>query len=494
MAAIARVLQSPELVRTTYQFSNHPEQFRLLRVSRSFFNAGAAVIWEKVEGVHILLSLLPGVHCTDHEGDPKAKTIVSAYLDAYLHLASSGYKTISAIPTDLTRFNTYAPFVKFLEIYGKDIEKYWIPNWRGFAASARNETLLPNLKTLTLATTSDCSTSQLMWIRAFLSPSLIRIQVKFFPTHAPLISYCAASAVLRYIAETCPDVRLLAIFPDSRPSEESSLESHDERAMIDFWDSSLAPHLKRLRSLSQLVGTTELLSPDNLIHLASMQNLSRLTLYPTTTPFEVVEPTSIGPTTGFTALKRFSLFTVTPTLIEKIWRLRIFNSLTSLELSSVTFPPNTEDGQLHASAITMLSHVAKSSPHLSKITIKFDPPKTGKPYYDLGTISVLDPLKALQLKEMYLQGASLGVLPLQRPPQTIEYYLRHLVKLELPKKLCSFVQLYEFARLPNLDHLIVNLRLRTPEAEAPSINNSNFRVLESSSGTSVLGDVHVIAS
>ncbi|KAF8598206.1 hypothetical protein BDV93DRAFT_526903 [Ceratobasidium sp. AG-I] len=481
MAALARVLQSPESLHIIYQLSDRLEQLTLLRVSQPFFNVGAAIIWEKVEGVHNLLVLSPGVSCTDRAGEPKAKTIA-----------------IPTLPMDMTRFNKYAPFVKNLEIYDKDTEKYWIPNWRGFGTNAKNEILLPNLKTLTLTTTLGCSTSQIMWIRAFVAPSLISIEATYSAKYAPLISYRSASALLRYIAEACPNIQTLSIFPDSnpRPTIEYGLEMHDEQAMLDFWDSSLAPYLKRLRSLSELAATTEILSPDCLVHLSSMPKLSCLTIYPTATPFRTVGPMSAGRTAGFKAFTQFKLFSATPALVENIWRLKIFGNLTSLELDSVTPSAGANDTEHHTSATAILSNVAKNSPYLSNLVINFDTSIIEKRHYDLGSLSVLHPLRTLPLKELCLRGVRFNVVPPPRSLWTIGDYLRRVVKLELPNKLCSLKQLYELSRLSKLEYLIVILELRTPQADSPSpvIKNSNFRVLESSRDVNVDGDVHAIAS
>lgn len=78
MNAPTRVLQSPELLHAVYQLSDCQDQFTLLHATRSFFRVGASIIWERVEGVHHLLVLFPNVQCTTHEGDPRAKTIVSS--------------------------------------------------------------------------------------------------------------------------------------------------------------------------------------------------------------------------------------------------------------------------------------------------------------------------------------------------------------------------------------------------------------------------------
>jgi hypothetical protein len=83
MSTPTRIFDNLELVRCVCQISKPSDQVQLLRVSKPVFNAAAPVIWESIEGVHHLISLLPGVKCRPREKEPNAKKIVSGYLDTY---------------------------------------------------------------------------------------------------------------------------------------------------------------------------------------------------------------------------------------------------------------------------------------------------------------------------------------------------------------------------------------------------------------------------
>ncbi|KAF8598205.1 hypothetical protein BDV93DRAFT_526902 [Ceratobasidium sp. AG-I] len=475
MAALARFIQFPELIRTVYQLSDRSEQLDLLRVTRSFFVVGISIIWEKIEGVHNILVLIPDAHCIGREGEPKAKTI-----------------SLPANPVDLRRFDLYAPFVKNLEIYDRETEKFWIPNWRGFMSHARDRTLLPNLETLTLTTTSSHS-NQLMWIRAFLSPSLINIEVTPSARYVPLISHLSASTLLKHIGVACPKIQLLSLFPNSRTTSEADLDAHDEQAMINFWDTSLADYLKRLPLLRELASTTEILSPNCVVQLASLPHLTRLAIYPLATPFTVIQ---LASPTRFTALRHFELCMATPTQFYDTWRLGIFENLTSIELSFITQPDSDEfDHRTWATSIMAL--IAVNSPQLSDLIIDFDLHIAEKKLYNLGSVSVLSPLKTLPLKELHLREATLGVHTPATSFQDLKDFLPNVVILELPNQICTLKELYEFARLPNLKRLVVDLSLRTPDPQDPiphPVNsNSNFRILESNYGVDVVGDIHAMA-
>lgn len=53
-----RIFEVPELVGLMCKYSSNPQRARLARVSQSFFNITAPLIWERVEGAHKILKLL----------------------------------------------------------------------------------------------------------------------------------------------------------------------------------------------------------------------------------------------------------------------------------------------------------------------------------------------------------------------------------------------------------------------------------------------------
>jgi hypothetical protein len=77
MSALTQTLMNLELLRTVCSFSESSDHPELLRVSRSFFNAAAPLVWENIEGVEKLLLVIPGVKCVPLEGETKTQTIVS---------------------------------------------------------------------------------------------------------------------------------------------------------------------------------------------------------------------------------------------------------------------------------------------------------------------------------------------------------------------------------------------------------------------------------
>lgn len=490
MAAFARFLQSPQLLHAVYQLSNRQTQFKLLRVNRSFFNAGAAIIWERVEGIHNLLTLLPGVQCTSDKENPLAKTIVSRYLK-HTHVCRN-LTQIKVIPRGtlvLGRFQLYASSVKHLSIYNDGIEECLISNWRAFMTCATRNMLLPNLETLKLGAPSNGS-DHLFWIGAFLSPSLVHIEVTQSKTSVPLVSYLSASTLLRRIVLSCPKIKVLGLYPESKTASGTDPDMYDEQTLTDFWDGSLAEHLKHLGSLNKLGCTTEILSPDCLVQLGSLPNLEHLVIYPLATPLGTVGPVS---TSDFAALRQFDLCSAMPTQFDDIWRLKIFDNLTSIELGFITRPANEHDHRVWATC--MLSLIATNSPRLEDLLVDFDIHVDQEEVFDLGAITALTPLKTLPLRELYLHEVTLGTRPSAKYFNGLKRFLENVVILELPNQRCTSREICGFAKLPHLEFLLVDLGLRTPhdEDQKLQITNSNFRVLKSNFGVDIVGDVHKIA-
>lgn len=178
----------------------------------------------------------------------------------------------------------------------------------------KNNALLPNLKTLTLDTPCDVR-NLFLWIRTFLSSSLVTIEVAEYFGNTPMISYLEASTWLRYITAICTNLEALSLFPDSDCSNVAAGEAQNEGAMLDWWDSSLPQYLKQMTILRKLACTTKVLMPDVLEQLAKLTQLESLTIYPATGALKISDDVSKY---IFLSLRHFRLCSCNQTLINDI--------------------------------------------------------------------------------------------------------------------------------------------------------------------------------
>jgi hypothetical protein len=486
MSTPVKIFDNLELVRCICQLSEDSDQVHLLCVSKPIFNVAVSVVWESIKGVHHLISLLPGVKCQPRENYPNAKIIVSKYTN---QRNSRVYFTqsIPQGPLSLERFALYAPFVRFLEIYDGDTERYWIPNWSGFMTYARNKTMLPNLKTLTLTATS-AHNNQLMWIRSFLSPSLVEIRVIPSNNYTPFLSYLGASTMFRYITDFCPNLQNLSLFPNSEDPNAHREAPHDPQSMINFWDSVLPWYLERAQTLRRLTTTTEVLMPENVGHLGDLPHLERLSISPAARALLVDKP---APENAFPALRTFSLRSAPHSLFDDVDRLGFFKCLTTLKLEFTTRP--TSKPEAISWARKLVSLICNGSPHLADLTIDFDLNNT------LGLLSIdsealLAPMKTVPLQELCIIEADLGKQG--NIHKTMPIVWAQLTVLTLPDERGSPEELYWFSQLPCLTHLVLNLDLFVPGSDLNYVGNPVnhcLDTLESHKKIQIVGDLTHIA-
>lgn len=386
----------------------------------------------------------------------------------------------------------YAPYVKNLRVYAAETKKYSVSNWRGFITYARGRTLLPHLKVLSLDTQFDCP-NQLMWIRAFLSASLVEITVIPTSKNTPMISYLESSIVLRNITALCPNLERLSLFPDSDNRDTNASENEDRRALIDCWDSSLSYYLGHMSSLRAFSSTTEVLMPGSLERIAGLPELNSLSIYPATNLLQMDDTVLKD---GFPSLRHLALCSFSHTQVSDIWQLGFFKNLTSLELSFTSCPDSAEpEGQ--AWGINLMSTICNSSPHLVNLDIDFyvNNLMLDESLFLVGISSLLRPMKKLALEQLMLRGAWFGDYD-HTIYRMIPMVWAHLVFLDMPDEQGSPQALYWFSELPNLKRLRMWLCLSTPGPDIMHVSsprNRCFDSLESSGKTDVVGNIPSIA-
>ncbi|KAG9094213.1 hypothetical protein FS749_012911 [Ceratobasidium sp. UAMH 11750] len=467
----ARIVATPELIRSICQFSDPFDHFDLLCVSQSFFKAAVPLVWEEIQGVEKLLTLIPGIRCSPTEKNPKIQKI-----------------SVSQEHLDFERFNLYAPHVQKLDIYSENTEKYTVPKWPWLMVYARERTLLPNLVTLTLKPPKSPGRQIMMWIPAFLSPTLTEISVIPSDTNQDtLVSHLEGSGLFRRISIACPNLKKLSLCLDGEGEVDYQNKPNNGRTLAEFWDNSLPQYLARMESLCELCTTTEVLVPNTITHLAGLPNLKSLAIYPTTRPFVSTKVTQGG---LFPVLRKFSLKQAPHALFPEIWQLQIFRNLTSLVLTFLTQPETDDEIDLWCG--TLMSLISESSPNLVDLSVDFDSNSSCHYYVDISLDLVTSSMEKLPLQQLELRSASLcgnwEIMP---------KIWSQLTVLKLHEENVTAAELIWFAKLVNLEHLTVGLSLSTPLPSLVSFPpegvNMYFITLQSSGPVAIVGDIHEIA-
>lgn len=345
--------------------------------------------------------------------------------------------------------------MRHLEIYPPLHERaifgdnYSIEGWHRLLEQAKHRVLLPNLLRLTLSAHEMSTHDQCLWIRTFMSPSLNAIQVQAQASRLPNINSLAASVILRYITSNCPKVHKLSLFPKQVGS--STYRHSDDYSVLGLWESSELFYDKLTSlALQELACTSDILAPNTIHVLNRLPLLERLEVHcsPYGASAPIASPTEskleFPPT-----LKHFALHSGGQTTVVRTLELGIFSRLSSLTITINACDPDEEETW----ATNLMTLISLSTPALADLAIKFDPDV----YFNLTSPSTIRPLAALPLHHVCLQLAVISESVLEELhtiwPSVTEI---ELSGLEDP---LGAEELRHFAKLPNLQHLTVDLSI-----------------------------------
>ncbi|KAG9095997.1 hypothetical protein FS749_009291 [Ceratobasidium sp. UAMH 11750] len=422
-----RIFDFPELIDLIAKSTCSHDQARLLRVSRSFLNVAAPLVWETVVGVEHLLKLLPGVIVgpVSDESPPREKFAIDV--------------NSLVVDGDSKRFDYYAPSVKHLEVYPSNGKGYQVLGWRRLLAYAQGHNLLPNLVRLTLSSFPASSHDQFLWIQTFLSSSLDTIKVVPDPAEGhPKISSLVAGSLLGQIINNCPNIRSISLFPSTLPPYTSDTNGY---VIADFCDNTFYDRLHSLR-LTELGCTTQILSKEWIHVLEGLPLLERLDVYSVATNI-TVSTLSSPPT-----LKHFGLYATYWDEVKKIWALNIFTTLSSVAVSlrdhdDFDYLSNDSWGR------DFIALLCSQSAALTGISIDFGPAE-----YALNNLSPLAPMAKLPLTTACFKSLSLME---DEVVENIAVIFPMVTKLEFYDLVFTFDELVHFAKLPHLQHLVIGL-------------------------------------
>ncbi|KAG9096616.1 hypothetical protein FS749_008094 [Ceratobasidium sp. UAMH 11750] len=360
---------------------------------------------------------------------------------------------------EMSRFHLYASFVKSLAIFSRDYSHWKLSNYNWLLSYSKSRALLPNLQTLTFADGGEPLYYQAIAIRIglFLSPSLLKFEVVIRGNIYPVtLSLPATWLVLRSIADTCPKLHSLAIFPyylEEDEEDEEDLPEDDESCDdvstllrtqtpgITFKDLGLPfSQISGLTTLKTNISVLKLLPLGGLLHLESLDvNMCRKS-YKAQLPY-----------TSFPSLKHLGLF-----------------HCHEYDILSLFPTPSTilTSFRLHFSPLgdplpQTISQLAKHFPNLTDLSIH--PHAELKPDYTMSGVKpvVLKPLAKL----IYLQ--SLHLLNVSVTPEDadstrvfshISVLLSNLKVLEMPFQPITLFQLQDIlAQLPKIQYLRMDI-------------------------------------
>ncbi|KAG9121438.1 hypothetical protein FRC07_002606 [Ceratobasidium sp. 392] len=380
---------------------------------------------------------------------------------------------------DFTRFKLYAPFVRSLEIYGKDDMEYEFAQWKKLGQYAKAEPLLPNLVQLTLAAPFLIkSQQQLLWIRTFLAPTILEIRVFRSVDESPLMHMPTVLSLLKHVSTIVPQIQQLSVFIE----HEDYLRPDDDADVLGFWEPSWYSYFKNLSALRELTCTEAVLVPKAFSTIARLTSLSVLNIWVEGGAYTVWASLNQNciPPNPFPALRHFSMRGAHAGDVCIVLDCLAFPHLSSLRIGIDVQADNDPlaNGPWEYQLVELIT---RACPRLADLRIDFDesdrydepcnlllPAKNGS--------NAIMVMSKLPLETLYISSAILGDTCESFPIDSkycADYLMTawpQLTRVHLPRFLGNFNCLYEFSQLPNLEELTLRLLFDYPSFEENGFN------------------------
>ncbi|QRW10202.1 hypothetical protein RhiLY_09201 [Ceratobasidium sp. AG-Ba] len=464
---LPRIFEVPELLRLICSFIRTSDCARLARTCKSLFKIPTAFVWTHVDGGQNLLSLIGGTRTIKNPKSPGHRKIV-------IGLASSSQ-------VDFSRFDIYASHVRILSVYGSGAtsQYYEVDGWNHLISRAlqRQRPLLPNLLSIILQSVCDGhGPDQVIWVKTFISPSLIKIQaIPSSFNSPPYITPLMADVMIDTIAQSCPRALKLSFFPSRATKyEENNLLGYLRRH--PYYES-----LRTLPTLVELTCSTMILEKDSLLVISSMPCLLRLIILTSGTSV-VLRPPKL-PRQSFPALSQLHIRGLDPYEVISILSIpSIMSGLNLLELKfRVGFLDNEDEEEREEWIASELLSLLKLSPRLASLDLDLDPSRTNAQPYDIGHQDLMDIFSKLPLANVTMSGVHIGDWAYTGSLKTV---WPNVTVLRMRDQFASPTVLSCFAQLPQLHHLMLNIFLED-FIECPKVPSlCPLHSLESSPGGS----------
>ncbi|KAG8752660.1 hypothetical protein FRC12_011844 [Ceratobasidium sp. 428] len=450
------VFRDSDLVAYICGFSDISDNARIARVCHGAFSGAVPFVWKHVEGVHNLLRLLPGLYIYGPLTDG------SCCLDVSRELSDIS-------PSADVRLAHYKLCIKSINIYTESASSYHSFNWTDVALHLHSRLPLPNLTSLDITNPQDIDSKYYtLWIKVFACSPLVEIRL------IPCFNGMWASSALapneelqqaiEILVVKSPHIKKLPLFP----------ESHAHRLDMNSSDLSIYAnlHYGLLHSLPALCD----LSCNLGILVSSLNILSVLSHLRSLTVWaggpQYTSSNQGLSDTSFPALTSMSLYLigyVDPAGVDIL--ISMFEVLSRLDALRISIGV---DGFLSRRLLVpnRLFPALKNLSNLRGIYVNFAPGH-GEPYSMTHEQSqMVDPILLLpSLETVCLDKVN---FPIAMPSALRhENTWRQVASLSMPFHRAWVHTLFDFTRLPNLQHLTLELDFSTDFAEETRSNDSN---------------------
>ncbi|KAG8738159.1 hypothetical protein FRC12_016892 [Ceratobasidium sp. 428] len=373
------IFDTPAIVKLVHAYLDPSDSARLARSSRQLFQTLMPLLWERVDDLGQIFTLLPAL---DEVQTPEK----------------------DLTENDFSRFNVYALWIRHLEVVqGDKSPKSSQLDVICHYAAPRN--LLPNI------TSIKCFETEMAWLFPFLSSSLLRLE---YVDDGWSLQNCELSMtnsliLLHIVSEKCPKMQRLAVYSDTDEEESTSnLEtlkymSSDNKAKVQLQlQQGPVPFIASTPPLVRFATSENILNHACFEIISTWPLLESLAITLNAYKYEYAPPKV--PATAFPSLKHLALYWLPDCkTFRRLWNIpALVGKLTSVKI----LPCGDlcrEKSQFRFILEPILGTLAEKSPHLENLWFRALDPDATRAWYHV-PLSSLEVLKKVPLKRLYIEG------------------------------------------------------------------------------------------
>ena len=313
--------------------------------------------------------------------------LIFAGLPAYSFYSKNAGKITLLHTLDLTRFNTYAPWVRQLEALNR-MTVYQFRIHTRLTSTIAKRPLLPNLRILSLSGKLEVPLGDYESIlELFVCPSLVEIRHKSDSGSTHYLKPSAACLLIQKISAVCPGIQKLGFYPD-----DDNVSRNDSSSLAFSPDAAFLESMAGFLNLRSFSSTGSILKPAVLKALGVLPLSSTLAISdycsrgPRNPTFEK-DPRVVDAL--FPSLRNLQIYALNPRDITAIWTQPwlVLNLRTvTIQCCPDTPVPNRLNGERKTPAgqkwiNTFLAKLPRKSPHIEELDLQFNTyPRDRRPY------------------------------------------------------------------------------------------------------------------
>jgi hypothetical protein len=371
-------------------------------------------------------------------------------------------------PPDFSRFDLYAPFVKGLHIFSQDRHgkrgAFGVDNsWQPFVLRARQSALLPNLQTLSIDEKFRSFDEAAFWISALVSPSLKCFDAEKLELEDSSLTPLTTTIILQIVLQVCPGLRELKLHlglpevvghGEHAPSTHSLLNTALGTLTLNSWQG--------FRELRYLATDVCSITGDFLTSLGRLACLDTFDIYDAhhsdSKQLSVNVRNVNLPKDAFPNLRCLIIRDLHHDDIFPLWDLDpMVRDLKQIKVK-IDLDESMSIQQAQHFASEFFPILRARSPGLTDLGFGFS--RVGGIGLVCLDIETCKPLAALPLKQVELRAILIDseLISPEDVDRSVAALWPSVVTLKLPDQYTYFNYLHHFAILPNLRHLVLDVR------------------------------------